>query len=340
MPSSIQYVLVTGATGFIGAHVVDCLLANGLRVRGATRSLAKGEAMLRTRAQYKDNLDFVQIRDFENPGVFSNAVEGVDAVIHVASPFTYDTKDNEKELIIPAINGVQSILEASAAAGTISRVVITSSFASVLDVDRKAPPYFTYTGDDWNPLSYEKAADPATNAVIAYRGSKKFAELAAWKYVEEYKPSFDIVTLCPPMTFGPVAHPIAKAEDLNESNATLWRVASGVRPLPVARVPFWIDVRDLAKAHVEAVLRPEVGGRRYIPASPERFSYGLVANIVATNFDWAKATVVAEEQDIDESHGVDGKTAAEELDLQYTAFQDTVVDLVRQAKEIQTAKLV
>lgn len=80
-----KYVLVTGATGFIGAHVVDQLLSRGLKVRGATRSLAKGDAMIKARPQFASSLDFVQINDFENPGGLDDAVKGVDAVIHVAS---------------------------------------------------------------------------------------------------------------------------------------------------------------------------------------------------------------------------------------------------------------
>ncbi|KAI0385995.1 NAD dependent epimerase/dehydratase [Hypomontagnella monticulosa] len=331
MSNTTKYVLVTGATGFIGAHVVDDLLRRGLKVRGATRSLAKGKAMIEARPQFQGQLDFVQIDDFEKLGVFADAVKDVDAVIHVASPFTYDTKDNEKELIIPAINGVLSILEAASAAPNVKRVVITSSFASVLDANRKAPPYFTYTGEDWNPLTYEESIDPATSAVIAYRGSKKFAELKAWEYVKEKKPGFDLVTLCPPMTFGPVVHPVADVWSLNESNKMLWKIASGEKPLPVARVPFWIDVRDLAQAHVEAVLRPEVGGKRYVPASPERFSYAKAADIIGSNFDWAKGKVAQEVQEIDESHGLDGETAARDLGIQYKSFRETVVDLVTQA---------
>lgn len=227
-------------------------------------------------------------------------------------------------------------MAAAAAEPSVKRVVLTSSFASVMNADRKGPPYFTYTGADWNPLTYAESVAPDTPAFIAYRGSKLFAEKAAWDFVGEKKPGFDLVTLCPPMTFGPIVHPITSVEQLNESNAMLWKIAQGAKPLPVARVPFWIDVRDLALAHVEAVLRPEVGGKRLIPAATERFSYGKAAAAMDDSFEWARGKVSVEEQTIDESHGVDGENAARELGLQYKPFKQTVVDLVAQAHEMKS----
>jgi len=167
--------------------------------------------------------------------------------------------------------------------------------------------------------------------VIAYRGSKKFAELEVWKYVKEKKPSFDIVTLCPPMTFGPVVHPVSKVEELNESNAMLWKIASGDKALPVTRVPFWIDVRDLATAHVEALLRSEAGNKRFTPASPEHFSYAVAAGIMIDEFVWAKGRVSEVAQSVDESYGLDGETVTRELGLKYRSFRETVMDLVAQA---------
>ena len=269
-------------------------------------------------------LVFVDLQNFREPTLIP------------FQPFTYDTKDNEKELIIPALNGVRSILSAAAnPQSRVKRIVVTSSFAAVLDIHRKAPPFFTYTSADWNPLTYDEAVSPNTSSVVAYRGSKKFAELEVWNYLESEKPRFDVVTLCPPMTFGPIVHPVDKIEDLNESNAQLWKIAVGETPLPVTRVPCWIDVRDLAVAHVEALLRPEAGNKRYTTASPEHFSYGLAAKIMLEEFSWANGKVSGEKQEIDQSYGLDGETATRDLGVKYRSFKATVVDLISQVWEME-----
>ncbi|KAH3473767.1 hypothetical protein KXX05_006258 [Aspergillus fumigatus] len=332
-----KYLRLTGATGFIEAHVVDSLLDRGITVRGATRSLSKGEQMRAARPDHASRLEFVQIEDFSKLGGFDHVMEGVDAVIHVASPFTYNTTNNEQELILPAINGVKSILAASAKPGsTVKRVVLTSSFASVIDISKNPGPDFTYTGAHWNPITYEESVDPATSAVVAYRGSKKFAELEAWNFMDREGPPLDLVTLCPPMVFGPIVHPVASIAQLNESNAVLWSVAAGADPLPAARVSAWIDVRDLAEAHVQALLTPEAGGKRYVPASGEPFCYEYAADIIKEKFLWARETVTTNYEAGKRpgpTYKLDGATVTRELGVKYRSFEQTVEELVRQVKE-------
>ena len=238
-------------------------------------------------------------------------------------PLTYDTKDNEKELILPAINGTRSLLRAAGVTGTVKRIVMTSSFAAIVDIARQPGSDFTYTASDWNPLTYAEAVDPATTAVVAYRGSKKFAELAAWDFVRDEKPSFDLVTFCPPMTFGPVVHPVRMAEDLNESNAKLWEVATG-QPLPEQRVPVWVDVRDLALAHVEALFRERAGGKRYAIASPENWSYEVAAAVLRGNYGGKQTT---DDVSAPEGYKLDWKAVEEDLSVGWYSFEKCVGDL-------------
>ncbi|RDW76153.1 dihydroflavonal-4-reductase-2 [Coleophoma crateriformis] len=330
-------VLVTGATGFIGAHVVDNLLNRGIKVRAAARSRSKAEIMIETRPFAKSILEFVYINDIAEPNVFDQAMQGVDAVIHLASPLNYSVADKERELIIPAINGVRSILQA-AAKNNIKRFVMTSSFGAVLDMDREKNTPWTYTAEDWNPISYAEAADPSASPQDAYRGSKKFAEQEAWKFMAQEKPAFELVTLCPSMVFGPTAHPVKSVDTLNESNALLWRVASGVEPLPPARFNFWIDVRDLAEVHVQALLNPNAGGKRYLPVSSQKFSYQLVSEIMRDNFPAEKDRISSGVQEINENVHVDTAPVTKDLNIEYRDFKDTIVDFLTQAYLLEMAK--
>ncbi|KAK7691048.1 hypothetical protein QCA50_006151 [Cerrena zonata] len=326
--------LVTGATGFIGAHVVDEILRRGHRVRGAVRSKTKAEQMIRSRPQYANSLEFTFIDDLTSPDVFDDPVEKVDGIFHVASPVDYKVTDVENGLLRPAIEGTKSILLAAQKEPSVKRIVITSSFAAVFDIPRGLTPGFTYTGDVWNPITYEEAK--SSDAVFAYRGAKKYAELAAWDCVRNEKPHFDIVTFCPPLVFGPLVHPISRTAELNETSRVLWEIASGANPLPVVRVPSWVDVRDLAFAHVEAMLRPEVGNRRFLIASPQKISYQMVADILRQEFDWAKEQVTKGEENapLPKTFDIDGKTVADALGFEYRGFKQCILEAITQFREI------
>lgn len=77
--------LVTGATGFIGAHVVDNLLEKGFNVRAVARSKQKADLMRQARKAYDSKLKFVFIQDLSQEGAFNGLLDGIDGIIHVAS---------------------------------------------------------------------------------------------------------------------------------------------------------------------------------------------------------------------------------------------------------------
>lgn len=192
-------IFLTGATGFIGAHVLQALLKRGHSVRVSIRAESKASYILENHAEaYKQGrLSYVVISDMYNAESFVSALEDMDAIVHVASPFPqYDgrVKNVEKEIINPAIEMTTAILQA-ASATLIKRVVVTSSFAAIMKPSGVFCDY-TFSEKDWNPIAMEQATQ---HQALAYQLSKTMSEKRAWQFVSEENPSFDLVTLNPPM---------------------------------------------------------------------------------------------------------------------------------------------
>lgn len=82
---SLSHVLVTGATGFVGAQVVDLLLERGIKVTGTARSQSKANQVKTRREKYGDLFSMAITGDLAAPDVFDEVVKDVDVVIHVAS---------------------------------------------------------------------------------------------------------------------------------------------------------------------------------------------------------------------------------------------------------------
>jgi|TARA_R110002003_G_scaffold121_19_gene10799 nucleoside-diphosphate-sugar epimerase len=105
-------------------------------------------------------------------------------------------------LIDPAVIGTTGILKAiKKSAPSVKRVVITSSFASIVNGSKGFWPGHTYSEEDWNPITSQEATE---NPMMGYRASKTFAEKAAWDFIEKEKPNFTLSTINPPMVFGPI----------------------------------------------------------------------------------------------------------------------------------------
>jgi len=201
----------------------------------------------------------------EDENAFDEHVKGVDAVVHIASPFHFKIEDPEKDLIRPAVIGTTSLMNSAIKYGTsIKRIVLTSSFASIVN-----PHDFpwTYKEDQWNtesPRVYSEKGKDAPGGDI-YRTSKVRAEKAAWDLLEKHKPGFDLVTMCPPLVIGPLIHQVPQADSLNTSVAMHRAYLTNQKKVEELQgfAGFQVDVRDLAYAHVESLVREEAGNKRF-----------------------------------------------------------------------------
>jgi dihydroflavonol-4-reductase len=245
VPISTAPVLVTGATGFIASHIVANLLAGGHHVRGTVRSLKKPDIdRLRQLPGASERLELVEA-DLTRAGSFHGPAAGCASVLHTASPYTLDARDPQRDLVDPAVNGTIDVLTAAAQAGTVTRVVVTSSMAAITD---EPDPNRTLTETDWNVRS-SLDRNP-------YYYSKVLAERAAWSFVERTKPGFDLVAVNPFATIGP-----SLTAGLNTSNQILAGLLRGQFPGVLAMAWGFVDVRDTAEAHVRAMTFPAASGR-------------------------------------------------------------------------------
>jgi nucleoside-diphosphate-sugar epimerase len=214
-----------------------------------------------------DRLEVVEADLTQDEG-WADAVRGCSYVLHVASPFPNRAPEHEDELIKPAKEGTLRVLKAAADAG-VKRVVLTSSLAAISG-GHPADNARVYTEDDWSVVG----------RCPPYPKSKTLAERAAWDFVASLDGDapMELCVINPGAVLGPV---------LNRHYSTSGEVVRKLlaKELPgTAKIGFaWVDVRDVASAHLAAMTIPGAAGQRFCCAI--EFSWiDEVADILARRF--------------------------------------------------------
>lgn len=262
-----ELVLVTGGSGFIGAHCILQLLSAGYRVRTTVRSLAREadvRAMLKAgSAKAGADLSFTAA-DLMSDAGWPEAAAGCDFALHVASPFPLGVPKDENELIVPAREGALRLLRAARDAG-VKRVVLTSSFAAI--GYGKKMGVRPFTEEDWT--------DPNGQGVSAYVKSKTLAERAAWDFVAREGGSLELSVVNPVGVFGPVLGP-----DYSTSIQIVQRMMDGSVP-GCPRLSFGaVDVRDVADLHLRAMTNPAAKSERFLAVAGDFISMFQIAQIL------------------------------------------------------------
>lgn len=253
--------------------------------------------------------------------------------------FHFNITDTKKDLLDPAIIGTTGILRAiKAHAPSVKHVVVTSSFAAIIDASKGNAPTHTYSEADWNPVTLEEAY---TSPAFGYRASKTFAERAAWDFVAKEKPGFTLTTLNPPMVFGPFVHYLNSLAALNTSNQRVRDLMTGKCKdgIPDTGTFIWTDVRDLALAHVRAIEVPEAAGKRFF-VTAGYFSNKEICDIIRKNFPELESQLPAKDIKGGEYpegglYKYDNTRALDILGIKFRSLEESITDLVKGLKEIK-----
>ncbi|KAM5360526.1 hypothetical protein ACJZ2D_013702 [Fusarium nematophilum] len=330
-------VLVTGGSGFVAGHVIDTLLDRGHSVVATVRSQSKATMIRDLHQDVKtDKLDFAIVHDIAADGAFQGlGSHNLDAVETNVAEFHYNVTDPKRDLLDPAVLGTTGILKAiKESCPTVRRAVITSSFAAILDPRLAATGAAkTYSEADWSPLTLE---DAYVNGGNAYIVSKLMAERAAWDFVDSGKPNFSLTVINPPMIYGPVRYPVASLSSVNTSNQLLAEVISGKHKegLPPTALPLWVDVRDVALAHVKALEVDEAASKRFL-VTAGFYSNRQLAEIIWNNFPELRDKLPDQDNwggapnPRLESFGYDTTRAEKILGMEWRSYEKMVVDSVR-----------
>lgn len=246
-----RIVAVTGASGFIGSHVVRDLAERGARVFAISRGASP---------EISGRVDRRAIRDYAAPDEARAAIAGADTVVHLAARahvMREDAKDPEAEFMRANVDSTRALLGAAAAAGVRSFVLLSSiaavrtSSEGVID-ERTAPA-------------------PDT----PYGRSKLVAE-ALLRGADE---GMTAIALRPPLVYGP---------GMKGNPLRLWRLIASGLPLPVGAFQnrrSFLFVGNLTDAIARAIQARGSAAGVYTIADAESVSTRELAQRIAASLD-------------------------------------------------------
>jgi dihydroflavonol-4-reductase len=274
-------VLLTGSSGYIGKHITLRLLTDGFEVRASVRNQAKAQEVRAAMAAHLPNgfdldskLSFVEL-DLESDSGWDAAIQGMDVLIHSASPFPIASPADENDLIRPAVQGTLRALKAAHEAG-VKRVVLTSSVAAIYGNDL---PVGKTEFDEtlWTDVNHPVGKVP-------YTKSKTLAEQAAWDFIATQAPEIVLSTVNPVLVAGA---PLDK--HFGSSVSIVERILNGKDPMLPDLSFSIVDVKDVAAMHVKAISTDAAQGQRFIASAGTR-TFVQIAKAVKAAYPQRKIT--------------------------------------------------
>lgn len=339
----MQTILLTGGTGYLGAWVAKDLLEKGYTVRLALRDKSETGKydLLQKIADQQNGVLELWEADLLESNSYHKAAEGSDAIIHMASPFTLRFDDPEKELIKPALEGTRNVLSAANASSTVQKVVLTSSVAAIHgdNIDQKEK------GIDALDESYFNESSSVDHQPYSY--SKVLAEKEAWK-IAEAQSKWKLVVINPSFVMGPSLSKHSGSESL----AFMQDMLGGKYRMGAPDLMFgYVDVRDVAQAHILALEKADAQGRHLLAERTAsvldlvellKNKYGdqyklplmkapkWLLLLIAPLFGLKRKFV---QRNVGHQINLDASKSREKLGVKYRPLEETVADMVEQMKK-------
>lgn len=226
-------VLITGASGFVGAAVARCLIRAGHSVRALVRPTSP-------RGNVADLPIEIVEGDLRDAPSLQRAMQNVRYVFHVAADYRLWARD-AGEIVRTNVEGTRAVMQAALSAG-VERIVHTSSVATLKPLPNGQP------SDETHPLEPEAA-------VGAYKYSKVLAERAVATMVEREKLPAVIVNPSTPIGPGDIRP--------TPTGRLIVEAAAGRMPAYIETGLNFVHVDDVAAGQLAALQRGRIG-ERYI----------------------------------------------------------------------------
>jgi nucleoside-diphosphate-sugar epimerase len=245
-------ILVTGATGFLGAELAKLLVNSGAQIRCAKRSTSVIPTIL---VPFSQKIEWVDA-DIMDMFALENALQGVSQVYHCAAWVSLKEAD-KKQMIRTNVTGTANLVDLCLENNI--RLVHVSSIAAI----GIAKP---------GELTNEEHHLEESTENDGYAISKLESEMEVWRGIAE---GLDAVIVNPSLIIGPSA---GKAG----SGALFETVRKGLKFYTTGSAGF-IDVEDVAKCMV-ALMNSDITAERYI-ISAENYTYKAITAEIAQGFN-------------------------------------------------------
>ena len=227
--------LITGATGFLGAHITRQLSAKGIKTKAMYRTIDSIPSDL----QHDANITWVK-GDTLDTDSLETAMQDVEAVFHCAAKVSFNPKKAE-DILHTNIQGTTNVVN-TALHLQIKKLLFISSVAAL--------------GEYHKELINETSTFDPTKPSSAYAKSKYYSEMEVWRGAAE---GLETVIINPAVIIGP--NSTGRASGVYFDYARKKRI-----PAYTSGICGMVDVRDVAKAAI-LLMQSDIHNQRFLLCS-------------------------------------------------------------------------